>query len=74
MFISVWLRYSSPCFVSKFSCSKRRDHLQDLGIDRMILEWILKQNGAKLWTRFIWPRTGTQWHDLMNTVMNLQVS
>jgi hypothetical protein len=36
-----------------------RDHLEDLGIDRMILlKWILEKLGGKL-TGFIWLRLGS---------------
>jgi hypothetical protein len=39
---------------------KRRDHSKDLGADgRIILEWILEKNGAKVWTGCIWFRIGT---------------
>jgi len=29
-------------------------HMENLGIDGRILEWILEKLGGKLWTRFIW--------------------
>jgi hypothetical protein len=36
---------------------KGRDHLEDVGIDvRIILKWIMKQYGVRLWTCFIWLR------------------
>jgi hypothetical protein len=39
---------------------KGQDHLEDLGIDeKLILEWILKKLGGKVWTGFIWLRIGT---------------
>jgi hypothetical protein len=38
---------------------KRRDHLQYLVVDRMIiLKWILGKYGGKEWTGFIWLRIG----------------
>jgi hypothetical protein len=39
---------------------KGRDHLEDLGVDgKIILKWILRKVGKKLWTRCIWLRIGT---------------
>jgi hypothetical protein len=39
---------------------KERDLLEDLGIDgRIILNWILGKQGKRVWTGFIWLRTGT---------------
>jgi len=36
-----------------------RDHLGDLGVDgRIIVNWILKKWDVRLWTGFIWRRTG----------------
>jgi hypothetical protein len=29
---------------------KRRDHLEDQGIDKIILKWILKKYGVRVWT------------------------
>jgi hypothetical protein len=38
---------------------KGRNHSEDLGIDwRIILEWILKKQVGRVWTGFIWLRTG----------------
>jgi hypothetical protein len=38
---------------------KGMDHSKDLGIDgRIILERILEKQGRKLWTGFMWLRTG----------------
>jgi hypothetical protein len=37
---------------------KERDHLEDLGLDGKILEWILGKYGGKLWIVFIWLRGG----------------
>jgi len=40
---------------------KKRDCLQDLGVDvTIILEWILEKYGGKVWTGFIWLRIGTR--------------
>jgi len=39
---------------------KGRDHLEDLGIDVMvILERILGKQGGKVWAGFTWLRIGT---------------
>jgi hypothetical protein len=36
----------------------RRDHLEDSGVDEIILKWIFKKwDGA--WNGLIWLRTGT---------------
>jgi hypothetical protein len=44
-----------------------KDHLGDIGLDGVILlKWILKKQGRRLWTGFIWLRIGT-------TVINLRV-
>jgi hypothetical protein len=37
---------------------KRRDHLEDLGVDERILEWILGKQGGKVLTGCIWVRIG----------------
>jgi hypothetical protein len=37
-----------------------RDHSEEFGIDgKIILEWILRKLGGKVWSGFIWLRTGT---------------
>jgi len=39
---------------------KGQDHLEDLGIyEKIILEWILRKYGGKVWTGFIWLMIGT---------------
>jgi len=35
-----------------------KDHLEDLGIDGRVFVWILEKQGGKLWTGFIWLKTG----------------
>jgi hypothetical protein len=38
---------------------KGRDHLEDLGVDEtVILKWILRKYGGKVWIGFIWLRVG----------------
>jgi hypothetical protein len=37
---------------------KVKRSLKDLGADGKRLEWILGKQGGKLWTAFIWFRTG----------------
>jgi hypothetical protein len=46
----------------KFWCRNRkgRDHLEDIGVDRIILEWILKKLGGIVWSRFTWLRVRDQ--------------
>jgi hypothetical protein len=48
-----------------------KDHLEDLGVDGMILEWILEKYGGKMWSGCIRFRIGNQWQTLANAVMNL---
>jgi hypothetical protein len=49
---------------------KGRDVLEDLGIDeRLILKWILKIQGVRIWARFSW----LEWRAVLNTLMNLRV-
>jgi hypothetical protein len=39
---------------------KGRDHSENQGIDgRIIFKWILRKQGAKEWTGFIWLMIGT---------------
>jgi hypothetical protein len=38
---------------------KRRVHTEDLDLDRLILKWILGNQGGRVWTGFIWLRIGT---------------
>jgi len=43
-----------------FENLKGRDYLGDLGADvRIVLEWMLGEQGGKVWTGCIWLRTGT---------------
>ena len=37
---------------------KQRDHLEDLGIDERILNWILENYAGRLWNVLIWLRIG----------------
>jgi hypothetical protein len=37
---------------------KGRDHLGDLGIDEIMLKWILDKQGMRLQTRLNWLRIG----------------
>jgi hypothetical protein len=35
------------------------DHPEDLGVDgKIILEWVLGEEGGKVWTEFMWLRIG----------------
>ena len=43
-----------------------RNHLEDLGVDRIILKWILKK-----WNGEAWP--GLLWRALVNEVTNFRV-
>jgi hypothetical protein len=36
-----------------------RDNVEDLGFDRIILEWTFGKQGTKAWTGCIWLRKGT---------------
>jgi uncharacterized protein YjcR len=39
---------------------KGKDHSEKLGIYvNMILDWILRKQGGKMWTGWIWLRKGT---------------
>ena len=50
---------------------KERDHLEDLGVDRKILKWILKE---MRWEGWFYPaHDKTKWWALENIVMKLQV-
>jgi hypothetical protein len=48
--------------------------LRDPGIDeRIILRWIIRKLYLGVWTAMSYLRIGTQWHALLNVVMNLWV-
>jgi hypothetical protein len=50
--------------------NSRIDYLGYLGVDgRIILEWVLGKESAKMWTGDIWLRVGNQWHAAVNTVI-----
>jgi hypothetical protein len=38
---------------------KGRDHLEDIGVDAKILQWIIGKEGLKVCTGFICPKIGT---------------
>ena len=38
---------------------KERDHFEDLGVNRIILKWVLKKQVGRAWTGLIWLRRGT---------------
>jgi hypothetical protein len=42
--------------------------------DDVILKWILKKYGGRVWTTFIRLRTEIQWRNFVNTVMNFRLS
>jgi hypothetical protein len=49
-------------------------HSEELGVDgRIILKWILRKLGWKLWTGFIWLRIGNSGKVVVNTLMNFRV-
>jgi len=52
---------------------RERDHLEDLGVDRVILRWIFRKWDVGLWTGLIWLRIGTGGGASVNPVMNLRV-
>jgi hypothetical protein len=50
---------------------RKRDHLEDPGIDGMILKWIFKKDGGMDWIDLAQDRD--RWRALVNAVMNLLV-
>jgi hypothetical protein len=39
---------------------KETDHFRDIGVDRrIILQWILRRQGLKMWTGLIWLKIGS---------------
>jgi hypothetical protein len=38
---------------------KRKNHSEDMGVDGIILKWILEKKRVMVWTGFIWLRIGT---------------
>jgi hypothetical protein len=50
---------------------KRRDHLEDIGVDgRIILEWVLEKYGVKIVDWMHLAQDKDQWRALVNTVIN----
>jgi len=47
------------CILALVAQLKERYHLEDLGIDTIILKQNLKKWDEKAWTGLIWLRTGT---------------
>jgi hypothetical protein len=48
-----------------------RDHFEDLGREgKVILEWILRKLGGKVWTGCIWLRIGSG-SALVNTILQV---
>jgi hypothetical protein len=51
------IRNAHKFFVGK---TEGKKPLEDLDVDvKITLEWILRKQGGKVWTRFIWLRIGT---------------
>jgi hypothetical protein len=38
---------------------REKDHLEDLGVDGIILNWIFKWSDGEAWTALLWLRIGT---------------
>jgi len=38
---------------------KGKDRLRDLGVDRIILKWVIKKYGTRMWIGFIRVRTAS---------------
>jgi hypothetical protein len=52
---------------------RKRDHLEDPGVDRRIILKCISGSGLGIWTGLIWFRTGTVGVLFLNTVMNVWV-
>jgi len=50
-----------------------RDHLKDLGVDRRISKWVLKELECKILAWIHLAQDRHQWRALVNTEMNLRV-
>jgi hypothetical protein len=52
---------------------KESDHFEDLGIDRRLLKWILRNlNGGVEW--IVLAQDRDKWRTVVNTVMDIEVS
>jgi hypothetical protein len=49
---------------------RERDHLEDLGLNRIILKWTFKKWDREAWTGFIWLGIGYRWWALANAFLN----
>jgi hypothetical protein len=53
---------------------KGRDHLAQLGVDAMLLKWIVTKYGVRMWNGYTCFMTGySSRQALVNKVMNLRV-
>jgi hypothetical protein len=47
-------------FGNETQSKKKKDHSEDLDLDRRItLRWIFWKQSGRMWTGFLWLRTGT---------------
>jgi hypothetical protein len=53
---------------------KGRGQLEDLSVDEtIILKWNFGKCGRRMWTEFIWLRTGTgEFRDILNVLLTYQ--
>jgi hypothetical protein len=47
------------CIVFLQGDTRERDHLEDLGVDSIMLKWIFKKYDGKAWTGLVWLRIRT---------------
>jgi len=45
---------------------RKRDHLEDLDLNRIILKWTFKKLDREAWIGFIWLGMGYRWRALAN--------